>query len=130
MPVWTIFRNNCALRVVQTKFWNRNTTVNKEIEAFLDPEIGGIVGENGFAQKPSSQYYFQLQLQMFVSELSLIILVVWTKQGVFTVELPFNPSFMTKVCFKLDMFWSQQILLIMMNNLVSTIILLVCSLFF
>ena len=36
-------------------------------EAFLIPENGGIVSENGFALKPSSQYYFQLQLQMFVS---------------------------------------------------------------
>ena len=64
-------------------------------EAFLTPETGGIVSENGFTLKPSSQYYFQLQLQMFVSELSLNIVVVWTKQGVFTGKVPFNPRFMT-----------------------------------
>ena len=68
-------------------------------EAFLTPEIGGTVSENRFALKRSSQYYFQLQLQMFVSELSLNILVVWTKQGVFTIE----SGFMTKVCSKLEM---------------------------
>ena len=89
-------------------------------EAFLTPEIGGIVSENGFPLKPSSQYYFQLQ--MFVSELSLNILVVWTKQGVFIVEVPFNPSFMTKVCSKLEMFWSLQIFPFITYNLVSTTI--------
>ena len=89
-------------------------------EAFLTPEIGGTVSKNGFALKPS-EYYFQLQLQMFqVSELSLSILVVWTKQGVFTVEVPFNASFMTEVCSKLEMFWFQQILPFMMNTLVYT----------
>ena len=32
-------------------------------EAFLIPENGGIVSENGFALKPSSQYYFQLRFK-------------------------------------------------------------------
>ena len=36
-------------------------------EAFLTLETGGNVSKNGFALKPSSQYYFQLQLEMFVS---------------------------------------------------------------
>ena len=37
-------------------------------EAFLTPKTGGIVSKNGFALKPSfPQYYFQLQLEMFVS---------------------------------------------------------------
>ena len=93
-------------------------------EAFLIPENGGIVSENGFALKPSSQYYFQLQLQMFVSELFLNSLVVWKKEGFLIVEVPFNPSFMTNVCSKLEMFWFQQILTFMMNNLVCTAIFL------
>ncbi|RMX37108.1 hypothetical protein pdam_00016593, partial [Pocillopora damicornis] len=67
-------------------------------EAFLILKIGGVVSEKGFALKPSSQYHFQLQLQMFVSKLSLNILVVWTKKGVFAVDVPLNPSFMTKTC--------------------------------
>ena len=78
------------------------------------PEIGGFVSEKGFVLKSSSQQYFQPQLQMFVSEPPLNILLVLTKQGVLTVEVPFNPSFMTNVCSKLEMF--------MTNNLVSTTI--------
>ena len=67
-------------------------------EVCLTPKIGDIVSENGFTLKPSSQFYFQLQLQMLVSELPLNVWVVWTEQGVFTFEVPFNPNFMTKVC--------------------------------
>ena len=67
-------------------------------EVCLTPKIGDIVSENGFTLKASSQFYFQLQLQMLVSELPLNVWVVWTEQGVFTFEVPFNPNFMTKVC--------------------------------
>ncbi|RMX46675.1 hypothetical protein pdam_00024966 [Pocillopora damicornis] len=49
-------------------------------EVCLTPKIGDIVSENGFTLKPSSQFYFQLQLQMFVSELPLNVWVVWTEQ--------------------------------------------------
>ena len=99
--------DGCPNKVLEYKCpWKHRDMHPKE--AFLTPEIGGTVSQNGFALKPSSQFYFQLQLQMFqVSELSLSILVVWTKQGVFTVEVPFNASFMTEVCSKLEMFWFQ-----------------------
>ena len=98
--------DGCPNKVLEYKCpWKHRDMHPKE--AFLTPEIGGTVSKNGFALKPS-EYYFQLQLQMFqVSELSLSILVVWTKQGVFTVEVPFNASFMTEVCSKLEMFWFQ-----------------------
>ena len=111
--------DGCPNKVLEYKCpWKHRDMHPKE--AFLTPEIGGTVSKNGFALKPS-EYYFQLQLQMFqVSELSLSILVVWTKQGVFTVEVPFNASFMTEVCSELEMFWFQQILPFMMNTLVST----------
>ena len=126
LPVWTIFSNVSALMVVQTKFQNTNAPWRyrgmHRKEAFLIPENGGIVSENGFASKPSSQYYFQLQLQMFVCQLFLNSLVVWTKKGVLTVEVPFNSSFMTNVCSRLEMFWSQQILPFTMNNQVCTAI--------
>ena len=99
--------DGCPNKVLEYKCpWKHRDMHPKE--AFLTPEIGGTVSQNGFALKPSSQFYFQLQLQMFqVSEPSLSILVVWTKQGVFTVEVPFNASFMTEVCSKLEMFWFQ-----------------------
>ena len=102
MPVWTTSKkcqcsNGCPNKVLEYKCpWKHRDMGPKR--AFLIPEIGGVVSEKVFALKPSSHDYFQLQLQMFVSELSLNILVVWTKQGVFAVDVPLNPSFMTKTC--------------------------------
>ena len=89
--------DGCQNKVLEHKCpWKQNNMHPKEV--FLTPKIGDIVSENGFTLKPSSQYYFQLQLQMFVSELPLNVWVVWTEQVVFTVEVPFYPNFMTKVC--------------------------------
>ena len=67
--------DGCPNKVLEHKCpWKQNNMHPKEV--CLTPKIGDIVSENGFTLKPSSQYYFQLQLQMFVSELSLNILVV------------------------------------------------------
>ena len=105
--------DGCPNKVLEHKCpWKQNNMHPKEV--CLTPKIGDIVSENGFTLKPSSQFYFQLQLQMFVSELPLNVWVVWTEQGVFTFEVPFNPNFMTKVfvvkCFHtkiyfLDLLW-------------------------
>ena len=89
--------DGCPNKVLECKCPWKHRDMGSE-EAFLILKIGGVVSEKGFALKPSSQYYFQLQLQMFVSKLSLNILVVWTKKGVFAVDVPLNPSFMTKTC--------------------------------
>lgn len=62
-----------------------------------------------FALKPSSHYHFQLELHMFVSELTFNVLVVWTTKGIFTVEVPYNPSFMFDSCAKLKNFWKSQV---------------------
>ena len=102
MPVWAILikcqcSDGCPNKVLECKCPWKHRDMGSE-EAFLILKIGGVVSEKGFALKPSSQYYFQLQLQMFVSKLSLNILVVWTKKGVFAVDVPLNPSFMTKTC--------------------------------
>ena len=102
MPVWAILikcqcSDGCPNKVLESKCPWKHRDMGSE-EAFLILKIGGVVSEKGFALKPSSQYYFQLQLQMFVSKLSLNILVVWTKKGVFAVDVPLNPSFMTKTC--------------------------------
>ena len=42
-------------------------------KAFLIPEIGGIKNGKEFVLKPISKYYFELQLQMFPSELTFNI---------------------------------------------------------
>ena len=47
---------------------------------------------------------------MFVSGLTLCIFVVWTNKGIFTVEVPCDPSFMSIVCAKLEKFWTSQVL--------------------
>ncbi|CAH3035244.1 unnamed protein product [Porites lobata] len=43
---------------------------------------------------------------MFVSGLTLCIFVVWTNKGIFTVEVTYDPSFMSVVCAKLEKFWT------------------------
>ena len=73
-------------------------------QAFLTPEICGIQTGKKFALKSTSNYYFQVQLQMFVSGLTLCIFVVWIDMGIFTVEVPYDPSFMSVVCAKLVKF--------------------------
>ena len=83
--------------------------------------IGGIKNGEEFALKPTSQYYFQLQLQMFVSELAFNVLVVWTTKGIFTVEVPYNPSFMLNVCAKLEKFWKIQVLPFLMAEISRTV---------
>ncbi|KAL9977617.1 hypothetical protein ACROYT_G015041 [Oculina patagonica] len=112
--------NGCPNKVVEYKCpWKHRDLHQKE--AFLTPEISGIRNGNEFALKPSSKYYFQLQLEMFVSELILNVLVVWTRKGIFTVEVPYNPSFMSNVCFKLEKYWISQVLPFMMIEVSKTV---------
>lgn len=84
--------DGCPNKVVQYKCpWKHGDLHPKE--AFVTPETGGIKTGNEFALKPTLQYLFQLQLQMFVSELTLNIFVVWAKKAIFTIEVPYKPSF-------------------------------------
>ena len=73
-------------------------------EAFLTSEVGGKQVGDGYVLKPTSKYYHQVQLQMFVCNLMLCHLVVWTKLGVFVVKVPFNEKFMNSVIAKLEVF--------------------------
>ena len=112
--------DGCPNKVVEYKCpWKHRDLHPKE--AFLTPEIGGIKNGEEFALKPTSQYYFQLQLQMFVSELAFNVLVVWTTKGIFTVEVPYNPSFMLNVCAKLEKFWKSQVLPFLMAEISRTV---------
>ena len=47
---------------------------------------------------------------MFVSGLKLCQFVVWTKQGIFSVEVPYDVTSMSNVCPKLERFWIGQVL--------------------
>ena len=112
---------DCPDRVIEYKCpWKHRDLDPKQ--AFLTPEIGGIKNGNSFALKSTSQYYFQVQLQMFVSELTLCNFVVWTKKGIFTVEVPYNPSFMSNVCVQLEKFWTSQVLPFKMTEASGTVL--------
>ena len=62
-------------------------------ESFLTPEIGGQKVRNDFSLKRQTLYYFQVQIQMFVAGLTLCDFVVWTTQGLFSVAVPYDTSF-------------------------------------
>ncbi|KXJ08857.1 hypothetical protein AC249_AIPGENE14738 [Exaiptasia diaphana] len=79
-------------------------------EAFVSKEIGGVREGDKFLLKSSCPYYYQVQQQMLVSQLQMCNFVVWTKLGIFTVQVPYDSSFMSGVCLKLEQFWLQHIL--------------------
>ena len=113
--------NGCPLKVVEYKSpWKHKDLTPKE--AFLTPEIGGTKNGDEFALKPTSKYYFQVQLQMFVSGLNLCIFVVWTRKGIFFVEVPYNPNFMFDVCEKLERFWISQVLPYMVSEVLGAVL--------
>ena len=113
---------DCRSVVVEYKCpWKHKGKPPKE--AFLTPEVGGEQVGNTFLLKSTSKYYYQVQLQMFVCNLILCHLVVWTKLGVFVVKVPFNEELINSVILKLEEFWISHILPSMMleiNGLDST----------
>ena len=119
----------CPFKVVEYKCpWKHRDLHPKE--AFLTPEIGGVKNGIEFALKPTSKCYFQVQLQMFVSGLTLAILVVWTKKGIFVAEVPYNPSFMSRLCEKLEKFWVTKVLPFMMTEVSGTVLPGTCTVLF
>ena len=99
----------CSVTVVEYKCpWKHRDIQPKE--AFLTPEVGGIQKGNNFMLKRNCRYYFQVQLQMFVYQLCLCDFVVWTKHGLFSVEIPFDEIFMLSVIERLQEFWSNHVL--------------------
>ncbi len=85
-------------------------------EAFLKAEIGGIKVGKIFSLSTKCKYYFQVQCQMFVANLCLCDLVVWTNKGIFTTQVQFNSKFMENVCQKLEKFWMSNVLPIMVQR--------------
>jgi hypothetical protein len=88
-------------------------------QAFLSKEVGGVEVEKELILSPTSQYYFQVQLQMFVANLLLCDLVVWTKKGIFTCQIKFNAKFVTRVVEKLEAFWKKHVLSYMVSQVVE-----------
>lgn len=57
--------DNCPKITIEYKCPWKHRHLNPK-EAFLTPEVGGQRCEDTFSLSPNSQYYFQVQLQMFV----------------------------------------------------------------
>jgi hypothetical protein len=106
---------NCPNVVVEYKCpWKyRDLDPN---EAFLKAEVGGIEVDKTLLLSTKCKYYFQAQCQMFVANLHLCDLVVWTKKGILTTQVQFNTKFMEDVCQKLETFWMWNVLPIMMQR--------------
>lgn len=89
-------------------------------EAFLTPEIGGTVTEEGFTLKKNASYYYIVQLQMFVCGLSWSDFVVWTEKGIFVAAVPFGEEFVASLFKGVESFWYGQILPVVINELTNT----------
>ena len=82
--------------------------------AFLSKEVGGVQKNSILSLLPSSPYYFQVQTQLYVSNLTRCDLVIWTNQGIYTNCVEFDSVFMENVCGKLELFWMKNVLPVMM----------------
>ena len=81
----------CPVRVVEYKRpWKHRDLHSKQ--AFLTPENGRIQNAKKFALKSTSNYYFQVQLQMFVRGLTLYIFVVWTTRESSLLRYPMTQA--------------------------------------
>ena len=88
--------DDCPDVVVEYKCpWKHQNSTPKK--AFVTPEICGEKVKDKFLLKTSSQYYCQIQLQMFVAELDACDFVVWTKEGILSVSVQYNKNFMLSV---------------------------------
>jgi hypothetical protein len=107
---------NCPPVVVEYKCpWKHRDLDPKE--AFLTQEIGGLKKDQTDLLSTSSQYFYQVQLQMFVANLMQCDFVVWTRKGIHTVQVPFNKGFFQQVCGKLAKFWKTNILPLLVSRL-------------
>ena len=93
--------------------WNISVHGSIELhpkQAFLTKETGGAESNGTFYLTPDSKYYYQIQTLMFVAELSLCDFVVWTIQGIFSLQVCYDAKFMENVCKKLKLFWMAHVL--------------------
>ena len=90
-------------------------------EAFLSREVGGMKNNGEFLLKPSTRYFYQVQLQMFVCELSACDFEVWTTKGIFITQVTFDPKFMESICVTLETFWVTHVIPRMMKNVQAEI---------
>ena len=65
---------------------------------------------DGLKLKPSHQYYYQVQMQLVICEVSYCDFVVWTLKGVVNIRIKPDESFFKKINPKLGHFFQQCIL--------------------
>jgi hypothetical protein len=93
----------CPIAVVEYKCpWKHRDITPKE--AFLTPEVGGQQKDKHFTLKRNCRYY----------KLCLCDFVIWTKLGIFSVEIPFDKLFIWSVVERLQEFWVNHVLPFMM----------------
>ena len=70
----------------------------------LHPKEAKILHPGNRWQHKWGRFCFEINIKvlMFVSGLKRCQFVVWTKQGIFSVEVTDDPSFMSNVCAKLE----------------------------
>lgn len=85
-------------------------------EAFVTPEIGGVMANSVFTLSTTSPYYFQLQTLLYVAELTLCDLVIWTRQGIYTHQVQFDAVFVVEMCQKLEAFLLNNVLPVAMQS--------------
>ena len=73
-------------------------------EAFLTSEIDGVMKNNVFTLSTTSPYYFKVQTQLYVAELTMCDLVIWIRQGIYTNEVQFDAVSMEEMCNKLEVY--------------------------
>ncbi|XP_028414141.1 uncharacterized protein LOC114537204 [Dendronephthya gigantea] len=60
--------------------------------AFLSKEIGGVIVNSKLCLQTSCKYYYQVQMQMFVSGLLFCDFVVWTTKGIQCATVPYDAN--------------------------------------
>ena len=106
----------CKSVVVEFKCpWSHKDADPKE--AFLQPEIGGLLANGKFALKSTSRYYYQVQITMFTAELGYCHFVVWTTRGIFCHTIAYDPIFEETIALKLELFWVSKVVPQMLENL-------------
>ncbi len=107
---------NCPPVVVEYKCPSETQRLGPQRSIF-DTRHWWIKEGSNYLLSTSSQYFYQVQLQMFVANLMQCDFVVWTRKGIHTVQVPFNKGFFQQVCGKLAKFWKANILPLLVSRL-------------
>lgn len=66
-------------------------------------------GSGYFELRKEHQYYYKVQLEMYVTTLGHCGFVVWTPNECFVVQVPINMEFLRSMVERCDQFWKSSI---------------------